>query len=143
LTLWENDLLVTNPEYHLKIWKIEGHNEYDVKLHFREGGNRFVSNTLSIVDGMEILTDESEEQVVAFPNPTAREVVITFTMSETGPVSITLIDLMGSEQQIFNEHRNTGRHAVTLDLGEIPSGQYIFKVRKEKETTTGKLAVIK
>ena len=79
-----------------------------------------------------------------YPNPFNPTTRIEFDMPSSGPVSIKLYNLLGSEvMTLFNGFREAGYHAITVDASDIPSGIYFCKMVSDKFTAVRKLVLTK
>jgi subtilisin-like proprotein convertase family protein len=71
--------------------------------------------------------DNSEAQLLAYPNPFSNELDITYTNSENGLVKIELLDLMGKKVlSICNGQRNMGFNHERISTSELSPGTYIL-----------------
>jgi hypothetical protein len=79
-----------------------------------------------------------------YPNPFNPTTRIEFDMPSSGPVSIKLFNLLGSEvMTLFNGFKEAGYHAITVDASNIPSGIYFCKMVSDKFTAVRKLILTK
>jgi hypothetical protein len=79
----------------------------------REGGDRLFSDSGQVTFGP------------VHPNPSNAEAVVEFGLPVPGPVSITLVDLLGREVvAVYRGNVSAGRRSVRIDAGVLPSGLY-------------------
>lgn len=65
----------------------------------------------------------------AFPNPFNFETNIKFGLSESGTVTISIFDILGSEIKTdFYENLNQGEHSVKIRLDNFPAGIYFVRI---------------
>ncbi len=65
-----------------------------------------------------------------FPNPFNPSTTISFSMKEQDRVRLSVLDFSGREVfLLLNEERDAGRHSVTFDAGELPSGTYLCRMQ--------------
>lgn len=77
-----------------------------------------------------------------YPNPFTRNTTITFG-SDGGMVSIQLFDINGRVvRNIMNEQKDKGKHQVTINRGDLPPGQYFYRLINGKNQSTKKLVVV-
>ena len=81
----------------------------------------------------------SMEALFVYPNPFREE--LTLSPVITTPTSITweLIDLQGRVVNQGARHLNAGRQRITLPLGALPAGLYLYRLTTETDTYTGKV----
>lgn len=67
-----------------------------------------------------------------YPNPVKDYVNIDFRSNASGPIEVSLINILGTEVKKWNEFSlNQGDQRVKLDLSEFKSGVYILKVTRQ------------
>jgi|GEM_PF-1436605 len=83
-------------------------------------------------------------QLSIFPNPVNGIVNIQYQLNRSSEVSITVFDILGKsiESQRF-DHKNPGIHNWNWEITNIPSGEYIVKVRVGADQELKKITVIK
>lgn len=118
---------------------------------FEFGGLPFVGTC----DGVEITqqmatTNEREELLERFslaqnyPNPFNPTTRISFTVKESGFVSIEVFNMQGSKvSTIANRVFNAGTHAITFNATSLPSGSYYYRLKVGGEILTKKMMLIK
>ena len=68
-----------------------------------------------------------------FPNPVRDRANVTYTLSESDEVAVTLSDQTGRQITRTPFLRETeGRHRTIIDLGSIPSGVYVLSLLSRK-----------
>lgn len=77
-----------------------------------------------------------------YPNPFNRETTITFG-SDGGVVTIQLFDVSGRlVRNIMNEQQEKGKHQVTISRGDLPPGQYFYRLTNGRNQSTKRLTVV-
>lgn len=67
------------------------------------------------------------------PNPTTDKFMLSFTLDETMPVTIKLIDWTGKEFIVMeNEILVSGEHSKEINLIDLPSGIYTYQLSTDK-----------
>jgi lysophospholipase L1-like esterase len=77
-----------------------------------------------------------------YPNPVTNFTSIDIVMPEADNIKLNIYNLQGKlVYSLVNEYINTGKHIVRLDLSNLPSGVYIYRVTSYSGlyTTTKKL----
>ncbi len=61
----------------------------------------------------------------AFPNPFPTKTTITFSPTESSPVTITIVNLLGQQvAQLFDGELTAGQHSFTWDASNVAPGNY-------------------
>lgn len=77
-----------------------------------------------------------------YPNPFSRTTTISFG-SDGGNVNIQLFDVNGRVvRNIMNKQVDKGQHQVTIDRGDLPPGQYFYRLTNGKNQSTKRLTVV-
>ncbi|GAB4011339.1 M1 family aminopeptidase [Spirosoma migulaei] len=89
------------------------------------------STTTNLVTGVE---DPSPVALRIYPNPTTETLMVDFSVSATGPVTVALANLLGQQLKANNESNLTpGNYSRTLSLRGLSAGRYTVTV----ETAAG------
>lgn len=82
---------------------------------------------------------------VTGPNPVRQETWLTFTVGRSGPVKVSLYDMLGQKTRtLFNQTATAGkRYTVELDAGDLPSGQYLAQLFGPSGTRTQQILVVR
>ena len=79
-----------------------------------------------------------------FPNPFNPSTVITYQLSTSAFVSLTVFDILGKKVgTLVHERQNAGSHAVTFNAENLPSGIYFYRLQSGTFAETRKLAILK
>lgn len=77
-----------------------------------------------------------------YPNPFSRTTTITFG-SDGGMVSIQLFDVSGRVvRTVMQQQMDRGKHQVTLERGDLPPGQYFYRLTNGNNQSTKRLTVV-
>jgi hypothetical protein len=102
--------------------------------------------------GVEGPTDVTEEVLKPsefilsqnYPNPFNASTTIRYSLFETGPVNISIYNLLGQEVAILYEGmQDAGQHIVTWDARDLPSGVYFARMKTENGSESIKMALLK
>jgi len=82
------------------------------------------------------------------PNPLgagrAPHGVVRFSLSETGPVNLTLYDTLGRTVVVLVDGTlSAGPHETTLDVAGLPSGAYILRLTSGSQAATQRVSVLR
>lgn len=76
-----------------------------------------------------------------YPNPAASSTMIEF-FTQGGPVQIKLYDNVGREVGIVNEGTYAqGKHIVSLNVADLPAGNYYYQIRSGRSQQTRTMVV--
>lgn len=113
------------------------------------GGDGF--NVFSWDEG--ILTDvvnDVDESVYRYelyknyPNPFNPETVISYELARGGKVELRIYDILGNEVTVLkNEYQSHGRHEVRWNASGLPSGIYIYRIKADEFSSSGKMILMK
>ncbi len=79
-----------------------------------------------------------------YPNPSAGDVTVDFTLTGPTDVLITLFDLSGQKVTARNLGKlNAGFHSATFTPGDLPAGMYYLSVTAGTDHFSKKLVIIK
>lgn len=77
-----------------------------------------------------------------YPNPFSRTTTISFG-SDGGVVTIQMFDVSGRlVKNILQQQMEKGRHQVTINRGDLPPGQYFYRLTNGKNQSTKRLTVV-
>lgn len=106
---------------------------FRVRFQFEsDGGNNFYLDDINIYEGDPV--DLSVEEIAAihnlnvFPNPTDKEVNVSFNMTNTQTAKVALVNLMGQELESFNINGVQGNNLVLINTEGYAPGVYLIKV---------------
>ena len=78
------------------------------------------------------------------PNPAASAARLDFETATAGPVRLSVVDVLGREVLVaVDEARPAGAHHADLDLGALPSGAYVVRLRADGQQATQRLTVVR
>ena len=79
-----------------------------------------------------------------YPNPFNGQTTITFTIPAAGPVYLTLYNVLGQKvKSLLKQNLPGGRQQITIDLHELPSGLYLYRLQWKTRVKTKKLLLLK
>ena len=77
-----------------------------------------------------------------YPNPASSSSAITFTVKNAGQVELSLFNELGEKiLTLANQKMNSGLHAATINLTELPAGNYFVQLQAEGKTEVQKLLI--
>jgi Leucine-rich repeat (LRR) protein len=144
ITIWENQHMLTGEKYNLKVWKADSQEELVAEATYQRGNGNYISNSIQMVQNARLIQQKNmvpARQVVTYPNPTNSYIYVKSNALTEGPVTVSLVDLMGVEVVSVSKASFAG---VKLDVHHLPAGQYICVIKSSngKEFRT-KVAVSK
>jgi hypothetical protein len=79
-----------------------------------------------------------------YPNPVKAVTNISYTLPEAGAIKIELFDTNGKIVKIYNNlNSQAGYHHLEIDVTDINSGLYYFKLTQNNGSATNKMVVVK
>ena len=79
-----------------------------------------------------------------YPNPFNPETIIKFTIPEESDVTLQILDVQGKEMKSFiNARLIEGSYSYILDVSELASGIYFYKLTAGNASITKKMSIIK
>ena len=79
-----------------------------------------------------------------YPNPFNPTTTINYSIKSTGLVTLKIYDMLGIEvASLVNERKEPGNYSVTFNVGNLPSGIYIYVLAVNDFTSIKKLMLVK
>jgi 3-phytase len=79
-----------------------------------------------------------------YPNPFNPETKITYSLTESGNVKLTVYNLLGEQVAVLvNEFKEAGFHTINFNAENLLSGIYIYRINAEQFSDTKKMLLIK
>jgi photosystem II stability/assembly factor-like uncharacterized protein len=109
--------------------------------------NGGISRTFFFSIGIEPISTEIPENfslLQNYPNPFNPTTNFEFSITEFGPVNLTIFDVMGREvKTLLNTDMQPGTYKVNWSAAEYPSGVYFYRLTAGEFTETKKMLIIK
>jgi hypothetical protein len=113
----------------------------DVDLNGNRTEHRELMRSATMTGSAELPSDYS---LAAYPNPFNPSTTISFALPEAEVVRIAVFDVAGRWiQTLVNEKRGAGKHTVSFDARDLPSGVYFARMESGPFTMTKKMLLIK
>ncbi len=79
-----------------------------------------------------------------FPNPASDETVIIYTVEKPTEIHLALYDMQGRELMVLvDERTEIGEYATTVDVDNIPSGLYLYRLTTPTGSISRQITVLK
>lgn len=79
-----------------------------------------------------------------YPNPFNPTTTIGFTLPASGQVTLEVFDILGRRvETLVNVNLEAGRHQVTWDGTDAPSGLYFYRLSRDGSSTVRKMTLLK
>ncbi len=76
------------------------------------------------------------------PNPASKNTIISFSLSDDGPVSINLFDQSGKKvRELINTSMHAGNYTYDLNVNELEEGIYYYTLNTRDASSSRKLVV--
>ena len=101
------------------------------------------------IDGYGVWTDrlgsiESFTLHVPYPNPARESAIISYGISGTEDVRISVFDVLGREVAVLVEGvRTPGHHTASLETDRLPAGMYFVRMEQGAHVRTRSLVVVR
>ncbi len=70
-----------------------------------------------------------QPEIQTYPNPLSQSTTVHFTTSESGPVQVSVVNLLGEQvAQLFEGELGAGEHSFTWDAKDAPAGTYFCEI---------------
>jgi hypothetical protein len=91
------------------------------------------------------LGDARDLRLALFPNPVRTDGTISFTLSEPGLVTATIVTTLGSAVETLcrDQALGAGTHWLPFDASALPGGMYVLQLRTATATVTRPVFVVK
>jgi hypothetical protein len=129
---WTDRDVTNGQSYHYALWSVEINGERSL---LRE-------TDATPMQGIATVTEYALHG--NYPNPFNPVTEIAFDLPEAGTVSLKVFDVMGREVAVLvNEEKAAGRHTISFDARDLPSGMYICRMRANEFTASHKMMLIR
>lgn len=100
-------------------------------------------NALSTVSTSNMQAAETElSKTMAYPNPFSETTTIQYVVEKDGFVTIEVMDIMGKKiKTLVSEKKQAGQHQVDLNGTALRDGTYLYRIKANGKSSTGKLVV--
>ena len=79
-----------------------------------------------------------------YPNPFKEETHFSFELTEADHISITVLDMMGRNvATVADRNFTAGKHTVTWNAGNMPAGNYFYRLQSEQFVEVKRMMIIK
>jgi len=85
---------------------------------------------------------DNEIKLSIFPVPTSQDLTIAFELSETQPVTLTIVNTIGQKVYERNKGNQNGTIIENLDISNLPRGTYILNIKVRNKSYSKKIAKI-
>ena len=76
------------------------------------------------------------------PNPSAEAGTVTVSLAAAGPVTLTVVDVLGREvARVLDGPLAAGAHPVRLDVSALPAGTYLVRLTADGATAVRSFTV--
>ncbi len=106
---------------------------------------------LFLASGTTAISDAANDPVVHdfqleqnYPNPFNPVTTISFTLSEAGPVNLSVYNSAGQlVQNLVEGHKNAGKHTIEWNADRFASGVYYYKLSSSSNESVKKSILVK
>jgi len=77
-----------------------------------------------------------------YPNPSTNTTVISYSIPKPEMVTIMILDLYGRTVKLVeNKTQSKGKHSISVDIGNLSKGIYLYRIHAGTYTATRKMLV--
>ncbi len=96
------------------------------------------------IDEVDVEVPEGFTLAQNYPNPFNPLTTISFSLSITSHVRLTVFNVLGREVRVLvDDVLSVGMHEETFYAGNLPSGIYIYRLETPTETIIEKMQLVK
>ncbi len=98
----------------------------------------------NIYQKQQLTGDNSENNVIVFPNPTSRISVIKYHIKQPGKVNLSVLDETGRfVQTLLNANLNSGNYSLQWDVSKTIPGVYYIQMNDRNSQIVKKVIIMK
>ncbi|RJQ59597.1 MAG: T9SS C-terminal target domain-containing protein [Stygiobacter sp.] len=142
--------------YKVSFSNIEEGDYYLIVKSKTNGDAKFYINDVAYENPVELKKEQSQEITIdlagvsesyldeCYPNPFNPTTQISFTLKETGKVSLKVYDVLGKEvANLADGNYEAGKHVATFNGSNLASGIYFYRLVTTNATITKKMMLMK
>jgi hypothetical protein len=100
--------------------------------------------TVEAVNGREQRLPLSLSLEQNYPNPFNSQTVISYSILQTGRVTLKVFDILGRElKSLWDGQQEQGTYSVNFDASHLPSGVYYYQLRSSGKALTRAMVVLR
>ncbi|MCP4123964.1 MAG: T9SS type A sorting domain-containing protein [Bacteroidetes bacterium] len=129
----------------LKLWRPSLQREFDMTVTYTSGASEYKNDGLSIVGHGSVTELENEATppytsaaLYLYPNPADNAIHMEVVLPEASEIEISLYDLMGraaAAPELYDLKEGTS--VLNMDISNLPSGRYFYRVRSKDALMNG------
>ena len=101
-------------------------------------------NGITDVDNLQLQIPSNYSLSQNYPNPFNPTTVISFSIPESGFVTLKVFNILGQEvAELINNVKSAGNYNVSFDGTNLTSGMYIYRIQSGSFTATKKMVLVK
>jgi hypothetical protein len=86
--------------------------------------------------------DIKNESISIFPNPANSQTTLSFSIEKSCNVSLEIFDLLGKRlKSVILGELSVGSHSLDIDLSELQSGTYYYRITEGNIVETQKIVI--
>jgi len=152
ITIWGNDVtntvkdgLYDAEEWSLELYSATTHKKTSVSCELNQAEATFEQDALVIATQLQ--TSQKERGLALYnsiPNPSNHLTEITYFVPQSQQLSLKLYNLLGKEVLTIEEGlKSSGYHSVKINVEQLASGAYFYRLQSDKKQITKRLEVVK
>ncbi len=102
------------------------------------------TNTLEVNVGYSGIADQEVQHLSVYPNPSSSAITFCYALDEPSQVTLQIYNLYGQQMDyLINEYQQKGNHHFSWNVAGLPSGIYFYRLSTGKQSSTGKMTVVR
>jgi hypothetical protein len=100
-------------------------------------------NLSSLITSNSLVVEQAViDHVLAYPNPTDKQLNLEFELHEAAKVGIQLLDVKGKVAQTFPPKKlSAGKQFLDLSIDKLPSGTYFLQIKAGEQRYTKRIVI--
>ena len=138
-TTFQSVLLDANKRHY---WRVNASNQIGTSF-YTDAAFFITGDNYTSVEN-EVLSPSEYNLSQNYPNPFNPSTTISFTLPQSGFVSLVLTDILGKQVKTITEgFYNEGKYSVELNAQDLASGIYFYRIETNNFVSTKKLVIMK
>ncbi len=127
-------------------WWVDGNNELKFVRLLSTGYRIEMASVLFNVSDVNGGDNSPAEFILKqnYPNPFNPSTTITYSIPESGLVTLLVYDMLGNEvAQLVNENKGVGEYNVSFSASNLSNGIYVYQLKVNNYNSTKKMVLLK
>ncbi len=134
--------LIPNTQY---FWRVRAKSPEGVYSFYSDRGRFAVESATSVKEENEYTIPDKFTLHQNYPNPFNPSTIIAFDLPEDANVTLSIFNILGQEvlRVVDNEILKAGNHRLNVNMSNLPSGTYFYRLESQKFSSVKKMILVK